>query len=303
MRAVRLDRARRKNGMAEHRILLVDGTAVAYRAYYAIRDLSTAAGRPTNAVFGFVRMLRQMQRAWEPTHWCVAFDGGLPEERTRRLESYKAQREEMPDALSDQLADIDRFLDAARVPWLMEQGQEADDLLASLCAEARAEAMEVLIATHDKDLFQLVGEGVSIVPPTRAGERMGPKEIEARTGVAPAQVVDWLAMVGDVSDNIPGVPGIGKKTAARLLREYGSLESLWERIEEVRPERIRRALEDCRRDVERNRKLLRLREDLMPAVDWDAYVVRPGDAGKLAPLFEELEFEGLAREARQAELF
>ncbi len=281
-------------------LLLIDGTAVAYRAFYAIRELSTSGGRPTNAVYGFIRMLRQMERIWQPTHRIVVFDGGLPEDRMAALETYKAQRPDMPDPLQDQLPDINEYLERAGMAAVLLEQYEADDVMATLTRQAReAEAAEILLATSDKDLYQLVNNRVFIIPPTKSDVRMGPKEIEEKTGVAPERIVDWLAMVGDSSDNIPGVPGVGAKTAARLIREFGSVARLYERLAEVKSERIRSALEANRDIVMRNIGLMTLGADLPCTIDWEAAKVREPDPEKLLSFFTRLEFHAMARELEE----
>jgi 5'-3' exonuclease len=288
--------------MAFGTLILVDGTALAYRAFFAIRGLSTAAGRPTNAVFGFVRMLRQLREAWRPTHGAVVFDGGLSAERMALLEEYKAQRPRMPEALEQQLATIQEYLRRADVCCLLEPGQEADDLLASLAARAAGEFAEVLIATSDKDFYQLVGEAVHLVPLAGKGERTTAAAVKQKTGVEPGQIVEWLALAGDASDNIPGVPGVGPKTAAELLGRYGTLEGIRRHVGELRNERLRGSLEASEALLRRNVALARLRTDLPCPDDWQRMALRAPQPARLLPFFEELEFKALARELSQPEL-
>ena len=282
--------------MPENTLLLVDGTAVAYRAYYAISELSTRAGKPTNAVFGFIKMLQQLEQLWKPTHWAVVFDGGMPDERLARLPTYKAQREPMPDPLRAQFADMERYLERARICSLRMDRQEADDVMATLAAAASG---VVLMATSDKDLFQLIGERVFMISPSKAGVRMGPAEVQEKTGVRPEKIVEWLALTGDTVDNIPGVPGVGPKTAAKLLAQFGSLEQLWAKLDEVPSQKLREALAAHRADVTRNVELVRLRRDLPVPVAIDSMVVRRIDPARLVPFFEEMEFDSLARPLRE----
>ena len=279
----------------------MDGTAVLYRAFYAIRELSTRDGRPTNAVFGFIRMLRQMRETWNPTHWAVVFDGGLPAARTALLPAYKAQRPPTPDALVAQREPVDAYLAGARVPRLRMAGQEADDVLASLARWA--DPARVLIATGDKDLYQLVDERVLVVPTAGQQAPMDAAAVRAKTGVLPAQIVDWLALVGDNADNIPGVPGVGPKTAAKLLAEAGSVDKLLALPEAVANAKLREKLTLHRDAVVRNMALVRLDCELDCGVTWEALGVQRPDAGALLPLFESLEFEAMARALREPELF
>lgn len=160
--------------MATRRLILIDGNNVLYRAFFAIRDLSTSGGRPTNAVFGFVKMLRQLRELHRPSHWMVTFDGGLPEERTELLEEYKAQRTPMPDSLREQVGVAERYLDCAGISWCRVDGQEADDVMASVLWRHAGDFDEALLATGDKDMYQLVTDAVRVVPVSGSGAPMGP---------------------------------------------------------------------------------------------------------------------------------
>lgn len=284
--------------------MLVDGTCVVYRAYYAIRELSTSAGQPTNAVFGFVRMLQQALEAWKPTHTVVVFDGGLPEERTELLADYKADRPSRPDDMIPQFDTIETFLDLSDILWDVWEGHEADDLLScgSLWAEANG-ADAVGIMTSDKDMFQLVNDRVEILPVAGKSPPMRADGVIAKTGVPPGQIVPWLALVGDAADNIPGVPGVGPKTAARLLTQFGSLEALWKRLDEVKGDKIRAALAESREIVDRNLQLVQLRQDLVWPHEWeDARMAKPDISG-LISFFESLEFDSMAKALREPDLF
>lgn len=282
--------------MSSETLLLIDGTGVVYRAFYAIQHLSTRSGRPTNAVFGFIKMLRQLEQVWKPTHWAVVFDGGLPEERLARLPAYKAQRPPMPAPLREQFAPIEDYLRRSEVPSIRIDRQEADDVLATLAGAARApRGAGVLIASSDKDLYQLVDERIGMVSPAKTGERMGPAEVLAKTGVPPARIVEWLALTGDSVDNIPGVPGVGVKTAAELLARFASLDDLWRNLDGIERPKLREALKAHREDVVRNLELVRLRRDLDVPVDWDAARVRPADPARLRPFFREMEFTSLEK--------
>lgn len=284
--------------MSARTLLLLDGAALAYRAFYAIQNLSTQAGQPTNAVFGFIRMARQLAGRWHPTHWAVVFDAGLPAARMALLPTYKQQREKMPDPLRSQFPLIEEFLQRARIPALRVAGQEADDTMASLAAHAAG--AEALLATSDKDLFQIVSDRIAIVAPTAAGGRMGPAEVHAKMGVPPGRVVELLALTGDAVDNIPGVPGVGPKTAAKLLMEFGSLDGLWSHLDAVAGEKTRAALAAHRADVERNVQLIQLRTDLVERVDWETLRVQPPDVAALQNFFQTLELHSLARELDEA---
>jgi DNA polymerase-1 len=289
--------------MSSRQLILVDGTCLLYRSYYAIKELSTREGRPTNAVFGFVRQLRKMREEWAPTHWLVAFDGGRPRERLDLLAEYKAQRPSMPDPLREQIEPIEEYLNRAGIPWVRRDGEEADDLLASVAARAAADGAEVLIATSDKDMYQLVTESVRIIGLSGKGRAWGVREVREKTGVMPEQIVEWLALIGDSVDNIPGVKGVGPKTASALLHQFGSLAGLWSGLDGVGRPGLRQELSRSRDLVDRNVEMIRLRRDLDYAPGWDDLRVRPEDPEKLLPLFRELEFASLVRDLTQPELF
>lgn len=285
------------------RLVLVDGMAVMYRSFFAIRSLSTEDGRPTNAVFGFIRKLNELQKTWDPTHLAVVFDGGVPEARLELLEAYKANRPPVPDGLREQVGVVEEYLDRAGIAWAREEGQEADDVLASIVTWASAQAGQVLITTSDKDMYQLVSDKVNVVPPAGKGKCMGPREILGKTGVQPSKIVEWLALVGDTADNIPGVPGVGPKTAAGLLRQFDSLEGMWTHLHDIKSERVRKALAEHRADVERNVQMVRLNRSVPCPFTWDDMARHVPDAGRLIPFLESLEFFSMVAELREQSLF
>jgi DNA polymerase-1 len=211
------------------------------------------------------------------------------------LPSYKAQRPSMPDGLRQQLGSIEEYLNGAGIPWVRKEGVEADDLLGVAARRAEDAGAEVLILTSDKDFYQLVGEHIRILSAADVGTTLGPAEVFAKTGVKPEQIVEWLSLVGDSSDNIDGVPGVGAKTAAKLLGTHGSLEKLWNGLDTVKPDRIRNALALSKDIVNRNVNLIRLKLDMpLPELDWSAMAVAAEDRGRLMPFFEQLELRSLA---------
>jgi DNA polymerase-1 len=289
--------------MSDSRLIIVDGLSVLYRSFFAIRELSTAEGRPTNAVFGFVRTIHQLRQQRKPTHLTVVFDGGLPEERTRLLPEYKAQRPRMPDALREQVEVVRDYLDRANTPWVLHDGYEADDIMSSMVAQWAGAYDEAVLVTSDKDLFQMAGDRVRIAAVAGKAGDMGSREVEEKTGVKPAQIPGWLALVGDSSDNIPGVPGIGPKTAAGLLRQFGSLDAMWDRLDEVDSPRVRDRLREHRDVVIRNLSIVTLRTDLDLGVGWGDVALVDPDRDRLIALFESLEFDGMLRDLREPDLF
>jgi len=289
--------------MNPRKLVLVDGTAVLYRSFYAIRELSTSSGEPTNALYGFIRMLKQVRDIWTPTHLAVAFDGGLPKARLDLIKTYKAQRPKMPEDLRKQIPLAEDYLNSAEIPWFRLEGEEADDVIASLAEQARADCGLILIATSDKDIFQLVDEKIKIVPVAGKEGILDAEGVRRKTGVLPCQIIDWLAMVGDSSDNIPGVPGVGAKTAVKLLEQFGTVDELLARKGEVASERIRAVLEQSRELIVRNRAMIKLRKDLPCQLAWSQMEVHLPPVGKLLPFLEKMEFHSMAKELREQELF
>lgn len=290
------------------RLLIVDGHAYAYRAFYAIRSLNSPAGQPTNAIYGFIKMLGKMRAAVSPSQLLVVWDGGLSAERRAQLPGYKAQRPEMPADLAVQLDEIGRYLMAAQVASYTGEGVEADDYIAFATQSARRLSWEVVIASADKDFMQLVGPGVGLLNPNDKSEAIWTAEqVRAKTGVLPEQIVDWLSLLGDSVDNIPGVPGVGTKTASKLLEQFGSVDAIYERLAEVTPERIREALRRAEAEVRRNQNLVRLRPEVGRDFNAEALLIQPGDAHQLAELFRGWGFRSLlaevmAQPGRQPEL-
>ena len=279
------------------RLLIIDGHAYAYRAFHAIRGLRSPDGRPTNAVYGFVKMLAKLRAAVEPTHLMVVWDGGLSAERLARLPQYKAQRPGMPDDLKSQLGEIVQYLEAGGVASFCREGVEADDYIACLARQAADAGMTVVIASSDKDFMQLVSARVGLLNPNDPASRDGTVwtdgQVRSRAGVAPAQIVDWLSLTGDAVDNIPGVPGVGPKTAAELLKQFGSVAALYERLDEVKSERLRTALRGAADTVRRNRELVRLRDDLPCEFSAEMLAGKPAERGRLRELYRRWGFKGM----------
>lgn len=249
-------------------------------------------------------MLMKMQAAVKPTHAIVVWDGGLSAARQVALPGYKAQRPEMPADLESQLDEIGRYLAAANVVSFCRDGVEADDYIACLTRAAKQQACwEVVIASADKDFMQLVAPGIGLLNPNDKSEAIWTAaQVQAKTGVDPQQIVDWLSLVGDSVDNIPGVPGVGPKTATELLRQFGSVAELYRRLDEVKSARIRAALQTAEANVRRNQKLVRLQDDLDCEFSPVLLAEQPVNVGKLVELFGEWGFRSLRAELEAAGL-
>lgn len=282
-------------------MLLVDGHGVAYRAYYAIPSLSSPAGEPTNAVYGFIKMFNRLRNEVKPNRLAVVWDGGLSAARVNMHPAYKATRPPMPESLRTQLPRIMQFLGHAGATSLRRDGVEADDLIAALALAGRDNGMEVVIASNDKDFWQLVCDRISVVAPgERALTWYGPEQVRDRTGVWPAQIVDYLSLVGDSVDNIPGVPGVGPKTASRLLAQFGSVDQLYAQLDEVRPDRLRHALAESRDVVWKNRELIGFRPEWVGPVTVSDLDSKAPDLARLRTFYEELGFRSLIKELGNA---
>jgi DNA polymerase I len=278
------------------RLLIIDGHAYAYRAFHAIRSLHSPTGRPTNAIYGFVKMLEKMQAAIKPTHLMVVWDGGLSVERVAAHPAYKAQRPEMPEDLRPQLDEIRSYLLAAGLLDFCGEGIEADDYIACLARRGAESGWQVIIASSDKDFMQLVSDHVGLWNPNdKTGVIWRREQVCAKAGVEPEQVAEWLALMGDAVDNIPGVPGIGPKTAAGLLKEFGSVEALLARLSEVKSERIQAALRGSVDVVKKNLELVRLREVSCEFVP-EKMMPQLADIEKLRGLFRLWGFKGMLQE-------
>ena len=277
-------------------LALIDGHSIAYRAFYALpKDLATSSGQVTNAVFGFIRMLIRLLSDENPEALAVVWDVSRQTFRSELFPEYKAQRSRTPALLTPQFSLLEEFLEALEVPQLRKEGFEADDVIASLAGRAAAEGWQVLAVTGDRDVFQLVDDHFRVLY-TRRGVsdtvKVTPEWVEKRYSVPPARYVEIAALRGDNSDNLPGVPGVGEKIAARLIKTYGAVEEVFRNLGELTP-RLRTNLSDNRTQVLLNKKLVTLRRDLDLEVDVPDLVRRPWDIERVRELVTSLEFFSL----------
>jgi DNA polymerase-1 len=282
------------------RLLLLDGHSLAYRAFFALpaENFSTTTGQPTNAVYGFTAMLINVLRDEQPTHVAVAFDRSEPTFRHEQYVEYKANRRETPEDFRSQLSLIFEVLDALGIARLSAPGYEADDVIATLATRAENEGMDVLIVTGDRDVLQLVDGHVTALL-TRRGitemSRFTPEAVEEKYGLTPQQYPDFAAIRGDPSDNLPGIPGVGEKTATKWIQQFGSLEELVNRVDEVKG-KAGDALREHLGDVLRNRQMTALVRDV-PLTDIGAgpeeLIPRVWDREQIHQLFDTLQFRVL----------
>jgi DNA polymerase-1 len=275
-------------------LLIIDGHAYAYRAFYAIRELRSPAGLPTNAIFGFIKMLDKMISVIHPKFAVVVWDGGLSVDRLALMPDYKAQRPETPADLKSQFDEIMTYLAAAGIVSRCHDGVEADDYIATLARQAERVGINVVIASADKDFMQLVSPKIGLFNPNDKTETIWTHvQVREKTGVDPEQVVDWLSLMGDSVDNIPGVPGIGPKTAADLLGQFGTLVSLIARVSEVKSDRLRQKLAGATDLLRRNVEMVRLRDDLTCEFSPEDFAVGPPAVDKLRDLYRNWGFKGM----------
>ena len=285
---------------SEKKLFLVDAYALIFRAYYAFikNPRINTKGMNTSAVFGFTNALLEVIRSEQPTHLAVVFDPPGPTLRNEQFEDYKANRDETPEDIKLSVPWIVKVLEGMRIPVLQAPGFEADDLIGCLAKRAEKEGFDVFMMTPDKDFAQLVTDKIRMFRPGRGGNPAsvwGPEEVRERYGLEdPKQVIDLLGLMGDSADNIPGVPGVGEKTAIKFLQAYGSMEGLYEHVHELKGK--------MKEKVEANRELAFLSRELATIVldidfdeDFPAMALEPANAEMLAPVLEELEFRTLSR--------
>ena len=272
-------------------LYIVDALNFLFRAFHALPPLTTTKGVQTGAVYGLCQMLLRIEREQSPTHLCVVFDAPGENFRHQIYREYKAHRPPMPPELYAQMAMVNRVIDAFGIQTLSVPGFEADDVIATVTRLAASAGMEVVICSSDKDLLQLCGDNVTVLD-TMKNRRLGPAEVKEKFGVAPEQVGDVLALMGDSIDNVPGVNGIGPKTASELIGRFGSLAGLYQHLSEVKGKKAE-TLAAAREIVMISRELVALREDVpLPKAVVDLHRVDP-DRDKLLALFRELEFSRL----------
>jgi len=273
-------------------LFLVDGSGYIFRAYFAIPPRSTSTGIPTNAAFGFTNMLIKLLRDSECDALAVVFDHSARSFRNDIYDGYKAQRPEPPEDLRPQFAMVREATRAFNLPCLELENFEADDIIATLAHKARSEGWTVTIVSSDKDLMQLVGEGIDMFDPIKQ-RSIGPAEVAEKFGVGPEQVVDVQALAGDSVDNVPGVPGIGVKTAAQLIEAYGSLESLLERAEEIKQPKRRQNLIEFAEQARVSKRLVTLKDDVPLEEDIAGFALAEPNTEDLRGFLERYEFRSV----------
>lgn len=284
---------------ARRKLVLVDGSSYLYRAFHALPPLSNSRGEPTGAVLGVLNMLQKLCKEESPQLIAVVFDAPGRTFRDALFESYKAQRSPMPDDLRAQLQPLLDCVDAMGLPLLRIEGVEADDVIGTLAKRAAADGVDVLISTGDKDMAQLVDERITLVN-TMTGSRLDREGVKKKFDVWPEQIVDYLALVGDTSDNIPGVPKVGPKTAAKWLNEYGTLDNLIANADAITG-KVGESLRASLKDLELSRKLATLDCDVSLTQDYESLVQREPNRERLRELYTRLELRSHLRQLGESE--
>jgi DNA polymerase I len=280
--------------MDRPRLFLIDGHSYIYRAFYAIRHLSNSKGFPTNAVYGFTQMLLKVIKDYQPEYLAVVLDSKAPSFRSEVYTEYKANRTAMPDNLSLQIPYIKNLIEGYRIPILELDGYEADDIIGTLAKRLAPEA-DVAVITGDKDLLQLVDDRVKIID-TMKEQTFGVEEVLERFGVRPEQVIEFMGLAGDAIDNIPGVPGIGEKTAIELIKTFGTIENLLAHLEQVPQKRLRANLQTYGEQALLSRRLATLHIDVPITCRLKDFALSHPDVPVLKEIFRELEFSKLLKE-------
>jgi len=292
--------------MAEKKLFLLDGSYLAYRSYFAFanRPLISTKGENTSAPFAFVRTLLKILDEEQPDYLAVVFDTSEPTFRHETYAEYKATRQKMPDEMREQIPRIRQLIEAYRIPLIEVPGYEADDVMATLAKKAAEKDIRVYLVSGDKDLMQLVSDRILMYKPGRSGddlEIVDPEWIRREWGVDPPQVRDVLALAGDSSDNIPGVPKIGKKTAAQLVNEVGSLEEILRHPERIEKERFRQLILENKEKAELSYRLVQIDDSVPLDIDWESLRVKEPDYDRLIPLLKELEFRSILERYQETE--
>jgi len=286
-----------KNEKEKPLLLLFDGNALVHRAFHALPPLTVSkTGEMVNAVYGFANTLLKVLAEFKPTYWAVAFDRPSPTFRHEMFEEYKAQRPKAPEELKSQIKRVHQLVDAFRIPIFELDGFEADDVLGTLGKQAGEQGSETIIVTGDNDVLQLVLPEIKALMPRRTLSDTvlyDEEAVKQKYGIRPDQITDFKALVGDVSDNIPGVPGIGEKTATKLIRQFGSLEGIYDNIANVMPSKLRAMLREYQSQAFQSKELVTIVKDVPVNLNLEACHVSTYDRSEVVELFRELEFINL----------
>lgn len=282
--------------MAKNKLYLIDATAFCYRAFYALKGLSTSFGQPTGAIYGFTNILNKILKTEKPDLLAVCFDVSRDTWRLKRFAEYKIQRPPMPEDLFSQIPLIKEIIQAYGIVIFQKEGYEADDVIASIARIAKTKGLSTTIVSSDKDILQLVNDGTVVFSPYEdKGVVYDHKRVFARFNVEPSQIPDIIALMGDDVDNIPGVPGIGEKTAVALIKRFGSMEELLTNVEEIEQDKLRKTIKDNIDKIKLSKELSVLNKDIGLDFDLDELKIFKPNFKELFRLFKHLEFKALLK--------
>ncbi|MBI3602685.1 MAG: DNA polymerase I [Candidatus Omnitrophica bacterium] len=281
--------------MSHQKVFLIDAHGICYRAFYAVRTLANSKGQPTNAVFGFCNALRKLMRDFEPHYMAACFDVGKKTHRQEKYAEYKIQRQAMPEDLRSQIPVIKDILRAYHIPIFEQEGYEADDVIATLAARLSTKKAPVVIVSDDKDLSQLMDQHIQVYSP-RQEKMLTDKDIQEKLGVPSSLIVDFIALAGDASDNIPGVEGIGQVSAVKLLKAYGSLEKVYQHLDEITPPGLQEKLKMGKPQAKLSQELALVNAHVPIQATLEDLKLQPPNGKRLYEIFSELEFRKFAQE-------
>jgi len=289
------------------RLFLIDGSALAYRSYFAfIRNpLINSKGVNTSAVFGFTNSLLKILKDEKPDYLAIIFDTAAPTFRHELYKEYKSTRSKMPEDMSVQLPLVYEVIEAMQLPVLEMDGFEADDLMGTLAKKAKKKGLQTILVTGDKDFLQLVDEDILVLNPRRAGEEMellDEKKVREKFAVPPQHVTDVLALMGDASDNVPGVPGIGEKTALELVKKFGNLENLLDNLQEVEKKKLKENIEFNADQARLSKRLVTIDTNVPSELDLEKFKIKNYITPRVKEIFKELEFTSLLEQVSEKEI-
>ncbi len=283
--------------MKKKKLFLIDGNSYCYRAFYAIKELRNSKGLPTNAVYGFVLMLKKLLASEKPDYLAIAFDLKGPTFRHKKFKEYKITRKPMPDDLVSQMALIKEVVSAYNIPIFEKQGFEADDILATIAKKVSKKDIMTYVVTGDKDMLQFVSDNIKICSTHKEGLVYDRKKVEERfSGLGPESIVDLMALAGDQTDNIPGVHGIGEKTAIDLIKEFGDIDMLYKNLDKIKSDSRKKTLKDGEESARMSKELAILDSAVPIDIDEESMCLSEPDTQRLLSIFKDLEFKAFAKE-------
>lgn len=284
--------------MSKNTLFLIDGHSLCYRAFYAIKELRNSKGQATNAVFGFVRIVKNLIRDYNPEYMAVCFDSKEKTKREEKFKAYKIQRPKMPDDLISQIPIIKEVLGAFHIASFEYGGFEADDIIATITDKCSSQGIEIMIVTDDKDMYQCASTQVKFLS-SKSEEPYDVQSLKEKLGFPPNRIVDFIALAGDSTDNIPGVVGVGKVTAQKLINQYSNLEDILKNVERIEPPALKEKIQSQKQSALMSKDLALLEKNVPVRFDLDMLKIKAPDQNRLFEIFKELEFRTLAQEYAQ----